>query len=71
MAHQEIPNPADTPSPQPVLNRKGFPTLFEVLQRRTLAPIDLFSFYIYMRDIQNSVDYLDFWYVKAAQKIVI
>jgi len=29
--------------------------------RRTLAPVDLFSFYIYMRDQQRSVDYLDFW----------
>ncbi|EEQ88171.1 RGS domain-containing protein [Blastomyces dermatitidis ER-3] len=37
------------------------PTLMEVLNRRTLAPVDLFSFYIYMRDQQCSVDYLDFW----------
>jgi hypothetical protein len=37
------------------------PTLFEVLSRRTLPPVDLFSFYIYMRDQQRSVDYLDFW----------
>lgn len=27
-----------------------------------MAPVDLFSFYIYMRDQQRSVDYLDFWY---------
>jgi hypothetical protein len=40
------------------------PTLFEVLSRRTLAPVDLYSFYIYMKDQQRSVDYLDFWYVK-------
>jgi hypothetical protein len=59
--HDDHPHPMDPSAPQPVLDRKGFPTLFEVLQRRTLAPIDLFSFYIYMRDIQNSVDYLDFW----------
>jgi Regulator of G protein signaling domain len=37
------------------------PTLDDVLNRRTTAPIDLFSFYIYMRDQQRSVDYLDFW----------
>ena len=43
-------------------NRHRLPTLNEVLQRRTLAPVDLFSFYIYMRDQQRSVDYLDFWY---------
>jgi hypothetical protein len=56
-AHQ----PATTPSPQPDLTRNRLPTLFEVLSRRTLPPVDLFSFYIYMRDQQRSVDYLDFW----------
>jgi len=50
-----------TPSPQPDLHRNRLPTLFEVLSRRTLAPVDLFYFYIYMRDQQRSVDYLDFW----------
>lgn len=43
------------------LNHYRFPTLFEVLSRKTVAPLDLFSFYIYMRDQQRSVDYLDFW----------
>ena len=50
-----------TPSPVPDLQRRRLPTLFEVLSRRTLPPVDLFSFYIYMRDQQRSVDYLDFW----------
>ena len=50
-----------TPSPVPDLSRNRLPTLFEVLSRRTLPPVDLFSFYIYMRDQQRSVDYLDFW----------
>ena len=54
----------DTPSPHPDLNRNRLPTLFEVLSRQTLAPVDLFSFYIYMRDQQRSVDYLDFWCVQ-------
>ncbi|CAK3754999.1 regulator of G signaling superfamily [Lecanosticta acicola] len=49
-------------SPTPLAeNRERLPNLFEVLSRRTLAPVDLFSFYIYMRDTQKSVDYLDFW----------
>ncbi|KAF9691953.1 hypothetical protein EKO04_009861 [Ascochyta lentis] len=43
------------------IHRNRFPTLFEVLSRKTVAPLDLFSFYIYMRDQQRSVDYLDFW----------
>ncbi|KAI5288090.1 Bud site selection protein, Revert to axial protein 1 [Ascosphaera aggregata] len=42
-------------------NRNRLPTLLEVLNRRTLPPVDLYSFYIYMRDQQQSVDYLDFW----------
>jgi hypothetical protein len=50
-----------SPSPQPDYTRNRLPTLFEVLSRRTLPPVDLFSFYIYMRDQQRSVDYLDFW----------
>ncbi|TDZ20613.1 Protein rax1 [Colletotrichum orbiculare MAFF 240422] len=50
-----------TPSPVPDLHRNRLPTLFEVLSRRTLPPVDLFSFYIFMRDQQKSVDYLDFW----------
>ncbi|KAJ2970712.1 hypothetical protein NQ176_g8054 [Zarea fungicola] len=49
------------PPAQPDLTRNRLPTLFEVLSRRTLPPVDLFSFYIYMRDQQRSVDYLDFW----------
>jgi len=47
---------------QELEQRNRLPTLMEVLGRRTLAPVDLFSFYIYMRDQQRSVDYLDFWY---------
>ncbi|KAI9885622.1 MAG: ssDNA endodeoxyribonuclease [Watsoniomyces obsoletus] len=48
-------------SPSADLPRNRLPTLFEVLSRRTLPPVDLYSFYIYMRDQQRSVDYLDFW----------
>lgn len=49
--------------------RKRLPTLFEVLSRYTLAPVDLFSFYIYMRDQQRSVDYLDFWYISQSRVV--
>ena len=54
---------------EPAQNRHRLPTLNEVLQRRTLAPVDLFSFYIYMRDQQRSVDYLDFWYEKSRPQL--
>ncbi|KAI1076173.1 RGS domain-containing protein [Whalleya microplaca] len=55
------PEEDNTPSPIPDATRNRLPTLFEVLSRRTHPPVDLFSFYIYMRDQQRSVDYLDFW----------
>ncbi|KAI1119066.1 putative RGS domain protein [Nemania sp. NC0429] len=48
-------------SPMPDQRRNRLPTLFEVLSRRTRPPVDLLAFYIYMRDQQRSVDYLDFW----------
>lgn len=41
--------------------RKRLPTLFEVLNRKSLAPVDLWSFYVYTRDQHRGVDYLDFW----------
>ena len=50
-----------SPTPDSSGPRDRLPNLFEVLSRRTFAPVDLFSFYIYMRDVQRSVDYLDFW----------
>lgn len=53
----------------PEMQRNRLPTLFEVLSRQTLAPVDLFSFYIYMRDQQRSVDYLDFWCVAASTDV--
>jgi len=54
---------ATTQTPEQELEQRNrLPTLLEVLGRRTLAPVDLFSFYIYMRDQQRSVDYLDFWF---------
>lgn len=43
------------------IQRNRLPNLYEVLSRQTKPPVDLFSFYIYMRDAQRSVDYLDFW----------
>merc|ERR1712072_254277 len=50
-----------SPTPDDGARRDRLPNLFEVLSRRTYSPVDLFSFYIYMRDYQRSVDYLDFW----------
>ncbi|THV94954.1 regulator of G protein signaling superfamily [Aureobasidium pullulans] len=50
-----------TPTPDITIQRNRLPNLYEVLSRQTKPPVDLFSFYIYMRDAQRSVDYLDFW----------
>lgn len=41
--------------------RQRLPTLFEVLNRRTQPPVDLWSFYVFMREQYHGVDYLDFW----------
>jgi sarcosine oxidase delta subunit len=38
-----------------------WPTLFEILNKKTQSPLDLWSFYVFMRDEENSIDYLDFW----------
>ncbi|KAI9665292.1 MAG: Bud site selection protein, Revert to axial protein 1 [Alyxoria varia] len=50
--------------------RNRLPTLLEVLSRRTQSPVDLFAFYVFMRDQQRSVDYLDFW-LDVAQHMVL
>lgn len=53
---------ASRPSTADSIDRSNrLPTLIEVLSRQTLPPVDLYSFYIYMRDQQRSVDYLDFY----------
>lgn len=41
--------------------RDRLPTLFEVLNLRTRAPVDLWSFYVFMREQYRGVEYLDFW----------
>lgn len=41
------------------LNR--LPTLYEILIGKCKAPVDLWSFYVFVRDYQGVVDYLDFW----------
>lgn len=47
-----------------------FPTLHEVLYRQTKQPVDLWSFYCYMRDSQRLIDYLDFW-LDSSQHLVL
>lgn len=42
-----------------LLNR--LPTLGEILARKTESPVDLWSFYIFMKEHENAIDYLDFW----------
>lgn len=42
-------------------DRNRLPNLAEILNRRTHAPVDLWSFYIYLREQQRAVEYLDFW----------
>lgn len=42
------------------LNR--LPTLGEILANKTKTPVDLATFYQFMKDVENKVDYLDFWF---------
>ncbi|KAI5967005.1 RAX1 [Candida pseudojiufengensis] len=42
------------------LNR--LPTLGEILANKSKSPVDLFTFYQFMQNVENKVDYLDFWF---------
>lgn len=42
------------------LNR--LPTLAEILANRTKLPVDIFTFYSFMRDIQHVPELVDFWF---------
>lgn len=42
------------------LNR--LPTLGEILANKTKSPVDLYTFYQFMKDVEGKVDYLDFWF---------
>ena len=42
-------------------SKAGRPSLLDILLRRSVKPFTLFDFYIYMRDVYKSEDYLDFW----------
>jgi len=41
--------------------RDRLPTLEEVLTRKTLPPVCLYNFYLFMRDREGGAEYLDFW----------
>ncbi|RLV91817.1 Bud site selection protein RAX1 [Spathaspora sp. JA1] len=42
------------------LNR--LPTLGEILANKSKSPVDLLTFYQFMKEIEGQVDYLDFWF---------
>lgn len=42
------------------LNR--LPTLGEILSNKTKSPVDLYTFYLFMKEVEGKVDYLDFWF---------
>ncbi|ODV93855.1 hypothetical protein PACTADRAFT_45361 [Pachysolen tannophilus NRRL Y-2460] len=57
-------SPADLESQvskENIITINRLPTLYEVLNRKTRPPVDIWSFYCYMRDNQRAIDYLDFW----------
>lgn len=44
------------------------PTLWEVLNRLSEPPVDLWSFYVFMREHYGCVEYLEFWLDAAAHR---
>lgn len=45
----------------PNSQRARLPTLYEVLNQQTAAPLDLWSFYTYLSQYPHAIVYLDFW----------
>ncbi|CAG8696060.1 4464_t:CDS:2 [Funneliformis mosseae] len=45
----------------PSYKRDRLPTLQEVVLRKTAPPVCLFNLYLYMRDVENASEYLDFY----------
>lgn len=54
-----IKNPNNT---NQAVELQRLPTLGEILAQKTKAPVDIFTYYDFMRDVEHKVDYLDFWY---------
>ncbi|ODV66175.1 hypothetical protein HYPBUDRAFT_12742 [Hyphopichia burtonii NRRL Y-1933] len=48
--------------PNQLVNLNRLPTLGEILSNKTKSPVDLYTFYLFMKEIENKVDYLDFWF---------
>lgn len=44
------------------VNLGRLPTLGEILSNKTKSPVNLYTFYLYMKYVENNVDYLDFWF---------
>lgn len=53
-------NNLNQPNNAVTLNR--LPTLGEILSNKTKSPVDLYNFYLFMKEIEGKVDYLDFWF---------
>lgn len=43
------------------VQNERLPTLYEVLIQKTVAPVDLWSFYTYLSQFPFAINYLDFW----------
>ena len=52
------------------MNDNRMPTLFEILNRFSKPPVDLWSFYIFLKEQYGGVEYLEFWIDCAAYSAV-
>ncbi|KAI3406160.2 RAX1 [Candida oxycetoniae] len=48
--------------PNQTIHLNRLPTLGEILANKSKTPVDLFTFYQFMKDVEGKVDYLDFWF---------
>ncbi|KAG0345307.1 Bud site selection protein, Revert to axial protein 1 [Podila humilis] len=49
---------------------RHLPNLWQVLNRKTLPPVCLFNFYLYMRDFERSSEEVDFWLDVTAHEVL-
>lgn len=62
MASQYINNLSHLNDTHVQLQLDRLPTLGEILSNKTKSPVDLMTFYQFMRDVEHQVNYIDFWF---------
>ncbi|KAG0204565.1 Bud site selection protein, Revert to axial protein 1 [Mortierella sp. GBA30] len=69
MGHNSKLDPTYSTSTDDVRTQQ-LPNLWQVLHRKTLPPMCLFNFYLYMRDYEKSSEEVDFWLDVTAHEVL-